>query len=150
MYISMKFNAIFNNSYRTGKGKLMHVYAIQLPEDMSVADFHKKVSNISARSLCDNGQPRFNAWEEDLGENPPNVINVWLTKDGRLSNLTAINNTKKEQEAFNKVARLSGVSREVLAGQALGMLLGVDASAVQATAQVPAQSTPVEEVDNVM
>lgn len=146
----MKFNAIFNNSYRTKTGKLMHVYAIQLPEDMSVADFHKKVSDIKARALCDNGSPRFNAWEADFGENPPANIEVWLTKDGRLSNLTAVNALKAEQESFNKVARLSGVSREVLAGQALGMLLGVDANAVQATAQVPAQSTPVEEVDNVM
>lgn len=146
----MKFNAIFNNSYRTKTGKLMHVYAIQLPEDMSVADFHKKVSDIKARALCDNGSPRFNAWEADFGDNPPANIEVWLTKDGRLSNLTAVNALKAEQESFNKVARLSGVSREVLAGQALGMLLGVDANAVQATAQVPAQSTPVEEVDNVM
>ena len=146
----MKFNAIFNNSYRTKTGKLMHVYAIQLPEDMSVADFHKKVSDIKARALCDNGSPRFNAWEADFGENPPANIEVWLTKDGRLSNLTAVNALKAEQESFNKVARLSGVSREVLAGQALGMLLGVNANAVQATAQVPAESTPVEEVDNVM
>lgn len=145
----MKFNAIFNNSYRVN-GKLMHVYGIQLPEDMSVADFHKKVSNIKARALCDNGSPRFNAWEADFGDNPPANIEVWLTKDGRLSNLTAVNALKAEQESFNKVARLSGVSREVLAGQALGMLLGVDASAVQATAQVPAQSTPVEEIDSVM
>lgn len=146
----MKFNAIFNNSYRTKTGKLMHVYAIQLPEDMSVADFHKKVSDIKARALCDNGSPRFNAWEADFGDNPPANIEVWLTKDGRLSNLTAVNALKAEQESFNKVARLSGVSREVLAGQALGMLLGVNANAVQATAQVPAQSTPVEEIDNVM
>lgn len=146
----MKFNAIFNNSYRTKTGKLMHVYAIQLPEDMSVADFHKKVSDIKARALCDNGSPRFNAWEADFGENPPANIEVWLTKDGRLSNLTAVNALKAEQESFNKVARLSGVSREVLAGQALGMLLGVNANAVQATAQVPAESTPVEEIDNVM
>ena len=146
----MKFNAIFNNSYRTKTGKLMHVYAIQLPEDMSVADFHKKVSDIKARALCDNGSPRFNAWEADFGDNPPANIEVWLTKDGRLSNLTAVNKLKEKQNAFNEVARLSGVSKEVLAGQALGMLLNVKVPATTATAQAPAQTTPVEEIDGVM
>lgn len=146
----MKFNAIFNNSYRTKTGKLMHVYAIQLPAEMSVTDFHNKVSDIKARALCDNGSPRFNAWEADFGENPPANIEVWLTKDGRLSNLTAVNNLKAEQEAFNKVARLSGVNREVLATQALSMLLGVKADATTVTAQAPAEATPVEEIDGVM
>jgi len=146
----MKFNAIFNNSYRTKTGKLMHVYAVQLPEEMSVKDFHSKVSDIKARALCDNGAPRFNAWEADFGENPPANIEIWLTKDGRLSNLTAVNNLKAEQEAFNKVARLSGVNREVLATQALTMLLGVQATAPQASVQAPAQVVPVEEIDGVM
>lgn len=154
----MKFNAIFNNSYRTtGKGKLMHVYAIQLPEDMSVADFHKKVSNISARSLCDNGQPRFNAWEEDLGDNPPNVINVWLTKDGRLSNLTAVNKAKEKEavrteNAKNQVALLKemGITKEYMLQQMGFANMASAVTNTTAPAQVPAQSTPVEEIDNVM
>lgn len=146
----MKFNAIFNNSYRTTSGKLMHVYSVQLPEDLSVKEFHSKLSNVASRTVCDNGTPRFNAWEEDHGENPPASIEVWLTKDGRLSNLTAINDLKKEQQAFAKVAKLSGVGKDILAGQALAMLLNIESTSPANVTQAVATQEPVKELDSIM
>jgi hypothetical protein len=144
-FITMKFTAIYNNSYPKN-GTWVHVYGIQLPEDISVADFHSKLSDPRAKALLDNGQPRFNVLSDEE-EVTSNHIDVWLSKKGRLSNLTQLAADKEEQKAFNKIARISGVKREVLATQGLAMLLNVKAPA--ATTEEPV-AKPAQEIEGIM
>jgi hypothetical protein len=143
----MKFTATLNNSYPKN-GTWIHVYGINLPEGQSVADFHKLLSKPQSKTILDNGQPRFNSLSDS--EIPTaSVIEVWINKKGEMSNLTEIQKSQKETQAFNKVARLSGISRAELAGQALAMLMGQPAPKAEPT-PVATETAPVEELDSIM
>lgn len=160
----MKFAATFNNSYRSQKGNLVHVYSVQLPEDIDVKTFHNSLADVKSRTVCTDGSPRFNSFESDLGVTPPNSIELWLNKQGRLSNLTAIENKRKEEEQLTQAAKekkallnAMGISKEdILKSMGLS-LTSMDTSTPTAQSANTVEDSvenaveePAEEIEDVM